>query len=98
LGREEDGMKKAKKKDEWVLPDLRRRVDLGELKEPGTYLDVEERAAHRLARAIHEAESDGVAVSWSAQKRAQDFINTNGLGKTLDEATRLEEARALGPV
>ena len=53
----------------------------------------EERAVLRLARAIHAAESTFCATSWSAQERAGEYFNANGLGATLDEATRLEALR-----
>jgi len=77
----------------WHLPDLRAPVDMRATCEPhrvGTYLTTEESAALRLASAIHFAESTCVAVSWSAQERAQDYINAHGLADALTEATRLE--------
>ena len=77
----------------WHLPDLRAPVDMRAMCGPdrvGTVPNVEECSALRLASAIHFAESTNVAVSWSAQERAQDYINTHGLAKALDEATRLE--------
>lgn len=67
-----------------------RKADLHTLREVGTYDGVEDKAARQLACAIHYAESDDVAVSWSAQERAMDFFNTNGLADTLDEIFRLE--------
>jgi hypothetical protein len=77
----------------WHLPDLRRPVDLSKLGVPGTYPDVEEKAAWQLARAIHAAESTSFVTSWSAQVQAQAFINSHGLKATLDESTRLEALR-----
>ena len=50
----------------------------------------DERAVHQLAAAIHWAESDACAISWSAQTRAADFYNAHGLARTLDEIFRLE--------
>jgi hypothetical protein len=67
-----------------------RKVNLATLGVPGTTPDHEERAARRLARAMHWSESTDVAISWSAQERAQDFYNANGLAATLNEARRLE--------
>ena len=70
-----------------------RPADLRTLRQPGTTPGTEDRAALRLARAIHRAESSDVATSWSAQERAQAFYAEHGLARTLDECTRLE-ARA----
>ncbi len=67
-----------------------RKADLRKLHPAGTYQNTEDRAASRLARAIHFAESTNVATSWSAQERAQEFYNTHGLSKTLDYAARME--------
>lgn len=65
-------------------------ADLRTLREPGTYLGVEDKAASRLACAYHRAESTDVSVSWAAQERAQDFFNAHGLAATLDEIFRLD--------
>jgi len=67
-----------------------RRADLRKLGTPGEVPGTEDRAALRLARAIHRSESTDVATSWSAQERAQDFFNAHGLARTLDECERLE--------
>lgn len=67
-----------------------RMADLAKLHPAGTYANTEDRAAMRLARAIHFAESTCVSVSWNAQTRAQAFYNANGLARTLDESARLE--------
>lgn len=56
----------------------------------GSYPGVEEKAALQLARAIHRAEATGVATSWSAQQRAQEYANAHTLSETLDEIARLE--------
>jgi hypothetical protein len=53
----------------------------------------EETCTLRLARAIHAAESDSCATSWSAQVRAEVFQNAYGLARALDECTRLEALR-----
>lgn len=53
----------------------------------------DESATHRLAAAIHWAESDCVAISWSAQLRAAAFYNDYGLARALDECVRLEALR-----
>lgn len=70
-----------------------RKADLSKLKPAGTYLTTEESAAHRLARAIHAAESASCVTSWSAQERAQEFYNEHGLAPTLNECERLELLR-----
>lgn len=67
-----------------------RPADLRQLHPAGTTPNTEDRAARRLARAIHNAESTNVATSWSAQERAQDFYNAHGMVKTLNECLRLE--------
>ena len=69
---------------------MERKVDLGVLHQPGHVGGVEERAARRLAMALHRSESTFCAVSWSAQERAQDYANTHTLSETLDEGQRLE--------
>ena len=73
-----------------------RKADLHTLRQPGTYLGVEDSAALRLARAIHYAEDTHCVTSWSAQERAQDYFNEHGLGATLDECERLEQLRLPG--
>lgn len=70
-------------------PILPRKADLRTLRESGTYLGTEDKAALALARAIHASESSDVSISWSAQERAQEFFNQHGLEKTLDEIVRL---------
>jgi hypothetical protein len=67
-----------------------RKADLRKLHPTGHYPGVEDRAARRLARAIHRSESTHPVTSWSAQERAQDYFNAHGLAATLDEAMRLE--------
>lgn len=69
------------------------KADLRTLHQPGSYPGVEDRAALRLARAIHASESTHCVTSWSAQERAQDFFNEHGLARTLDECERLEALR-----
>lgn len=64
--------------------------NLRALHAPGHVSNVPDRAARRLARAIHFAESTCVAVSWSAQERAEMFYNQHGLSAALTEAARLE--------
>jgi hypothetical protein len=68
-------------------------ADLRKLHPAGHYPNVADKAALRLARAIHYAESTHCATSWSAQERAQEFFNANGLAATLDECERLEALR-----
>jgi hypothetical protein len=80
-------VKSAKKGIAHAAP---QRADLRTLRTPGHVDSVPDRAARRLAQAIHDVESDGAAVSWSAQERAETFYNARGLAATLDEATRLE--------
>jgi len=70
-----------------------RKADLRKLHPSGHYPGVEDKAAMQLATAMHEAESDDVAVSWSAQERAQDYFNEHGLAATLDEMFRLQKLR-----
>ena len=70
-----------------------RKANLRKLHPTGHDPNVEDKAAMKLARAIHCSESTGSAVSWSAQERAQDYFNTNGLGATLVEAQRFEGMR-----
>jgi hypothetical protein len=74
-----------------------RKVDLRREMRPdrvGAYPSVEVKLVLELATAIHEAESDGAAVSWSAQERAQVFYNEHGFVAALDEKLRLEAIRA----
>ena len=77
---------------------MERKVNLRELKPAGSYPSVEEKAAMLRARAIHNAESDGVAVSWSAQERAQTFANEHELWEVLNEVLRLDPGGALSEV
>ena len=79
-----------------VVNEEPRKADLRTLREPGTYLNVEDKAALRLARAIHAAESTDCSTSWSAQERAEAFFNEHGLIATLDECERLEKLRLPG--
>lgn len=65
-------------------------ADLRTLRMPGTTPNTADRAALRLARAIHYAESTHCVTSWSAQERAESYYNMHGLAATLDEAARLE--------
>ena len=93
-------MKKARKArgivhETWVLPDLRRLVDLGAIKPIGSYPSVEEKAAMELAEAIHYSRSTDSAVSLAAQEEAQSFINTRGLAATLDEIRQYAKARTV---
>jgi len=69
------------------------KADLRKLHQAGHVPNVPDRAALRLARAIHCSESTSCATSWSAQERAQAYYNEHGLGRTLDEAQRLEELK-----
>ena len=66
------------------------KASLRTLHAPGEVEPVPFRAAMKLARAIHHSESQKVAISWSAQERAEAFFNEHGLSATLTEATRLE--------
>lgn len=70
---------------------MARKVDLSKLEQAGTYPDTLTKCALELASAMHRAESTDCAVSWAAQKRAQDFVNEHGLGPALDEMFRLEK-------
>ena len=74
----------------------KRKADLHTMREVGTVPNVEDRAALRLARAIHYAEDTHCVVSWSAQERAEAFFNKYGMGATLDECERLESLRLPG--
>lgn len=65
-------------------------ADLRTLRQPGEYLNLHDKLALELATAIHESESDDCAVSWSAQERAQNYFNTHGFIKTLDELFRVK--------
>lgn len=75
---------------------MNRKADLRKLHPPGSYPNVEDKVALRLARAIHAAESTHCVTSWSAQERAEAFFNTQGLAATLDECERLEALRLPG--
>jgi len=75
---------------------MQRKADLHTMREVGTVPNTEDRAALRLARAIHAAEDTHCVTSWSAQERAQDYFNKYGLGATLDECERLEALRLPG--
>lgn len=70
-------------------------VSLGDMmdQEVGSVPGPEVRAVLRLACAMHQAESDDCAVSWSAQERARAYINKHGLAACLDEAARLESSK-----
>lgn len=70
---------------------MERKVNLRELKQPGTYPSVEEKVTLELATAIHRSESTDCSISWSAQERAQEFANSHDLGEVLDEKFRLED-------
>jgi hypothetical protein len=72
---------------------MTRKADLRTLYPAGSYPNTEDRAAMRLARAIHAAESTHCVVSWSAQERAEEHYNAHGLARTLDECERLEALR-----
>lgn len=72
---------------------MARKADLRTLHPAGSYPNTEDRAALRLARAIHAAEDTHCVTSWSAQERAQDYFNEHGLSATLDECERLEALR-----
>ena len=68
------------------------RVDLTELKEPGTYPSVEEKVTLELAREIHRSDPNaGVAISWPAQQEAMDYFNKHGFTETLDRMLKLRE-------
>lgn len=69
-----------------------RKANLRTLHQPGHCPGVEDSAALDLARAIHRAESPRLVTSWSAQERAQKFVNSHGLLAALDEIARLEKA------
>lgn len=75
---------------------MERKADLNTLHPAGHCPEVEDRAALRLARAIHATEDTCCVTSWSAQERAQDFFNKHGMGDTLDECERLEALRLPG--
>ena len=70
-----------------------RYANLRKLYATGTYLNTEDSCAHRLARAIHAAESTSCVTSWSAQERAEAYYNANGLARSLDECERFEALR-----
>lgn len=72
---------------------MERKVDFSRLEKPGSYDDVQTKAARQLAREIHWSESDDVAISWSALERAQAFYNEHGLADTLDKMFDLKAAR-----
>ena len=72
------------------------RADLRKLHPVGSYPGVEDKAALRLARAIHAARDTHCVTSWSAQEEAQDFFNAHGLAATLNECERLEALRLPG--
>jgi hypothetical protein len=70
-----------------------RYANLRKMYATGTYLNTEDSCAHRLARAIHAAESTSCVTSWSAQERAETFYNANGLARSLDACERFEALR-----
>ena len=76
-----------------VMHEPQSKADLRKLHPAGTYMNVEDKAALRLACAIHAAESTDCVTSWSAQERAEAYFNTYGLSATLDECVRLEALR-----
>lgn len=56
-----------------------RKVNLAVLKQPGTYLDMDEKLVLDLAREYqYQEDEDYVSISWANQKKAQDFYNENG--------------------
>ena len=75
---------------------MERKADLRTLHPAGHCPGVEDKAALRLAQAIHAAEDTHCVTSWSAQERAQDFFNEHGLWDTLTECERLEALRLPG--
>ena len=70
---------------------MENKVNFRKLEQPGSYPSLETKLALQLATAIHNSESDGVAISWSAQERAQDFVNSHDITECLDELFRLED-------
>lgn len=56
-----------------------RKVNLAALKQPGTYLDMDEKLVLDLAREYqYQEDNDYVSISWANQKKAQDLYNENG--------------------
>lgn len=67
-----------------------RKVDLSELKQPGTYLSVDEKVTLELATEFEkEKDPDYVSISWASQKRAMDYFNEHGFLKTLSLLTEM---------
>ncbi len=70
------------------------KVDLGELKRPGTYLNMYEKLAHELAAEIQwKKDPEYVSVDWDSQERAQGYFNEHGFEKTLDYMMSLRKER-----
>lgn len=70
---------------------MEKKVDLSVLQQVGTYPSVEEKAVLELAAAMHRAESTDIAISWSAQERAQKFANEHSLSEVLDLMFKLQD-------
>jgi len=74
----------------------RGKVDLGKLKQAGTYLDVDEKVVLELATEFeHQRDPGHTAVSWWAQEEAMDFFNRHGFPETLDRMLTLRAQRIL---
>jgi predicted GNAT family N-acyltransferase len=71
-----------------------RKVDLSVLKQPGTYLDMDEKLVLDIAKEYQlEEDSHYSSVSWPNQKRAQDYYNENGFEASLDRLFELRKRR-----
>lgn len=86
-------MKRTKTQHDKVTEAMERKVDFRRLEKPGSYDDVQTKAARQLACEIHWSESDDVSISWSALERAQNIYNEQGLAATLDMMFDLQAKR-----
>ena len=64
---------------------MNKKVDLSQLKNPGSYPDLYEKVTLELAEEIEYKKSkDYIVVSWESQIEAMDYFNKYGFEKTLD--------------
>ena len=70
---------------------MARKVNLRQLKAPGSYLDLHEKITLELAREYQRQEDpDYVSVSWPNQERAQRYFNSHGFEKTLEHMLAIQ--------
>lgn len=73
---------------------MNEKVNLRELRQPGTYLSMYEKLVLELARELqYLLDPTAPSTSWECQEAAQKYFNEHGFEETLDHRLRLEQAR-----